>query len=122
MTLRSYLTILLITSALAAVAWVLIIYYLDPGNAGFIGIFLFYSTLFSALVGLFSLVGFQLRRYFLNNELYYSLIGLSFRQAILLSLIIIGLLIFQSHRVLYWLDAILYIIAIFLIEVYFLSD
>ncbi|MBD3244944.1 MAG: hypothetical protein GF335_03045 [Candidatus Moranbacteria bacterium] len=122
MTLKSYLKILIIASVLSAVVWIMIIYYIDPEKTGFIGFFLFYATMFFWLTGLFTFIGFRLRRYFLNNEVLYSLIVLSFRQAIWISLIIVGLLFMKSMGLLYWWDGVLYALSIFLLEVYFLTD
>jgi len=106
----------------AAISWILVIYYVDPTDFGVMGIGLFYATLFFTLVGIFTIIGFSLRKHFLNNELLFSLVGLSFRQAVWIAIIIIGLLIMQGARILNWWDAALLIISVSLLEAYFLAD
>lgn len=107
---------------MAAVAWALVIYYIDPFKAGWVGLILFYTTLFFMLVGIFTVLGFRLRQRFLNNELLYVLIGLSFRQAVWVSIICVGLLLMQGAGILTWWDALLLVVAIIFLEAYFLSE
>ena len=122
MTLRSYLNLMIVATVLATASWFLVIYYIDPFKTGVIGLVLFYATLFFTLVGIFTVVGFKIRQRLLNNELIFSLIGLSFRQAIWLAIIIIGLLVMQGARILTWWDALLLTFSVVLLEAYFLSD
>ncbi|MEA3273328.1 MAG: hypothetical protein U9Q72_01900 [Patescibacteria group bacterium] len=122
MTLRTYLNLMIVATLFAATAWFLVVYYIDPMEAGGMGLGLFYATLFFMLVGVFTVVGFSLRKYLLNNELLFTLIGLSFRQAVWIALIIVGLLIMQGARILNWWDATLLIISISLLEAYFLTE
>lgn len=113
---------MVVTTLMALASWGLVIYYIDPYKAGLTGAVLFYATLFFVLVGIFTITGFQLRKKILNNEVLYILIGLSFRQAIWVAIIIIGLLMMQGARVLTWWDALLLVIAVFLLEAFFISD
>ncbi len=122
MTLRTYLNLMVVATFFAATAWFLVIYYIDPVEAGGMGLGLFFATLFFTLVGIFTVIGFSLRKYFLNNELLFTLIGLSFRQAVWISLIIVGLLIMQGARILNWWDAALLIVSVSLLEAYFLTE
>ncbi len=122
MTLKTYLNLMSLATFFAAASCFLVIYYIDPTESGIMGLGLFYATLFFTLVGVFTVVGFSLRKHFLNNELLFSLIGLSFRQAIWIALIIIGLLIMQGARILNWWDAALLIASISLLEAYFLAE
>jgi hypothetical protein len=113
---------MVVATFFAATAWFLVIYYIDPVEAGGMGLGLFFATLFFTLVGIFTVIGFSLRKYFLNNELLFTLIGLSFRQAVWISLIIVGLLIMQGARILNWWDAALLIVSVSLLEAYFLTE
>ncbi|MBU2025521.1 MAG: hypothetical protein ABIC19_02045 [Patescibacteria group bacterium] len=122
MTLKTYLGLMLGATVMAAVAWALVIYYIDPFKAGWVGLILFYTTLFFMLVGIFTVLGFRLRQRFLNNELLYVLIGLSFRQAVWVSIICVGLLLMQGAGILTWWDALLLVVAIIFLEAYFLSE
>ena len=122
MTLRTYLSFMILATTLAATAWAFVVYYIDPFKSGITGLFLFYTTFFFVLVGVFTIIGFRLRKSFLNNELLFVLIGLSFRQAIWIAIIIIGLLIMQGARILTWWDALLLVISVFLLEAYFVAE
>ncbi|MBD3299725.1 MAG: hypothetical protein GF347_00020 [Candidatus Moranbacteria bacterium] len=122
MTLKSYLNIMFLATFVAFISWMMVVYYVDPFKSGFIGFFLFYATLFFSLVGIFTLSGFKLRQKFLNNELLFVLIGLSFRQAIWLSIFFIGILLMQGFRILTWWDGALLFCSVFLIEAFFLTE
>jgi len=100
---------------------VLIVYYIDPNSGGVIGKLLFYLVLFFFSSGLFSLILLWLRRKIISEETAFSNVGLSFRQGILLALLISGLMVMQSFRILVWWDGLLLLAGIFLIELYFLS-
>ena len=116
-----YLNLMFVATILAAMSWGLVVYYVDPYRSGVIGMALFYLTCSFTLVGLFTLFGFNVRRRINNNELLFVLVGVSFRQAIWASLICVGLLMMQGAGILEWWDACLLILALGLLEAYFLS-
>lgn len=99
----------------------LIVYYLDPEKTGLFGLILFYLTLFFAFSGFFNLVLIWARKKALDGETAFSNVGLSFRQGILLALILVIILILQGLRMLFWWDGLLAVAGVFLIELYFLS-
>lgn len=120
MTLKSYVWGLRVINLISLSALALVIYLVDP-ESGFLAIGLFYVILFFALSGVFNTVLLGLRRIFLGQERSLESVSLSFRQGILLSLLVIVLLILQSLRLLFWWDGLLVVLGIFLIELYFLS-
>ncbi len=77
----------------------------------YIGIFLFFSGLFSTIFFFFR------RKNDISNQLYFSAVT-SFRQGILMGILVCNLLFMQSFNMLIWWDAILIVIAIILIEMY----
>ena len=81
----------------------------------------FYATLFLALTGTFTVIGFYVRVYLKRNQLYYQNINVAFRQGILLALAVCGLLALQSVRVLTWWDSLILILILLIIEFSFLS-
>lgn len=121
MTLRSYLIGMLISTIFCWAAFLLLIIYVDPEQASFIGFLSFYVSLFFALIGTFTLVGFYLRVWFSKNEVLFAHVTPSFRQAILLSIILIVSLILQSFRLLTWWDGALLVGSVVLLEFYFMS-
>lgn len=121
MTLRAYIWGLRIVSLLSFSALALVVYLVDPERSGLMGVLVFYVVLFFALSALFNLVFLRLRKSALGSEAALSNLSLSFRQGILLAIFVIGLLILQSFRVLVWWDGLILLLAVFLVEFYFLS-
>lgn len=120
MTLNVYLWGMRISTILALLAWGAVIYYVDPSKTGILGQVLFYGSLFLALSGVFTIFFTWLRRK-VNQDESFVYIGMSFRQGLLLSLLVVILLIMQSFGVLVWWDGLLVVAALFLVELYFLS-
>ena len=121
MTLRSYIWGIRIINLISLCALSLVVYFVDPEKAGFFGLVAFYFALFFFLSGFLNLMLLWIRRLGLGSEAALSSLKLSFRQGILLATLLIGLLILQSFRALFWWDALLLVGAIFLVEMYFLS-
>ncbi len=121
MTLSSYLLGIGISTILCWVAWLLTLFNLDPRTAGTVGFLSFFTSLFFALVGTLTIAGFYLRLLSTKNEYYYENITISFRQAILASISISGLLILQALRLLHLFVGILFVLSIILLEAYFLA-
>lgn len=121
MTLKAYIWGMRIITLLLFVALGVVIFYIDPNESWPIGVVLFYLIVFFALSGFFNLILFGIRKKVLGNELAAESVGLSFRQGILIAMIILGIMILQSFQVLIWWDALLVVAGVFLIELYFLS-
>ena len=120
MTLKLYLWGLRIIFFLALVGWALVIFYIDPESQGILGQLFFYSSLFTAIAAFLILVLTKFRVDPEDEEKAGNL-AMSFRQGILLALLVIVLLVLQNFRVLVWWDGLLAVAAIFLVELYFLS-
>ena len=121
MTLRTYFLGMIISAILCFVSWILIVFYVDPETSGLIGVILFFLMLFFYLSGLFALLGFYLKRKFFKSKVEFGQIGTAFRQGILFSLIFTGMLMLQSLGMLFWWSAVLFIIGISLLELYFMN-
>lgn len=122
MTLKSYLWGLRISAIISLLGFGLIVYSVDPQKSGILGQFLFYLSLFFFLSGVFILFFTRIRKASIEEETSLAYLGLSFRQGILLALLAIVLLAMQSFRVLTWWDGLLATAAVFLAELYFLSE
>lgn len=109
-------------TSFAFMGWILVIMYIDPASSGFMGLSLFYATLFLALLGFFTLISFSLKRWIGNNEIIFSYITSSFRQGFWLAIIVVGILVMQGARILNWWDALLFVGSISLLELYFISE
>ncbi|NQV13009.1 MAG: hypothetical protein HQ530_01765 [Parcubacteria group bacterium] len=121
MTLRNYLIGMMISTIFCWASWIMILIYVDPESTGVVGLSAFYVSLFFAMIGTLTLLGFYLRVWFSHNEILFAHVGPSFRQAIFLSLVLVGSLTLQSFRLLTWWDGALFIAAVALLEFYFIS-
>lgn len=121
MTLKSYVWGIRFLTFISLSALGFVVFHVDPEKSGFFGKVIFYSVLFFFLSGTLNLFLIFTRRKIMGSEAALANMGLSFRQSILLSVLAIILLIFQSFRMLVWWDGLLAVAAVFLIELYFLS-
>jgi 1,4-dihydroxy-2-naphthoate octaprenyltransferase len=99
----------------------LIIFNMSHSDVGFLGLGALFVSLFTGILGLLVLVFFQLRRRLSNNASYYDNLTTSFRQGVLGSVSLTGLLILQALRVLTPLAGVLFVLAIFSGEIYLRS-
>jgi hypothetical protein len=121
MTLKQYLILMSICTLFCWLALALVIYFIDPTEAGFLGFAFFYSSLFLALTGTMSILGFAMRIKFVKDELVFRHVVSAFRQAILFSILIVGSLFLQSKSLLTWWNIILFILALTVLEFFFIS-
>jgi hypothetical protein len=121
MTLKSYILGMWIIAILSLVAFGAVVILVDPMASGTLGITLFYLVAFFAFSSIFNISLIFLRRKFIGAEMAAANVGLSFRQGILMTFMVLGILILQNLRMLVWWDALLVVAGVFLIELYFLS-
>lgn len=97
-----------IGTAICWLAWVYILGNVDPTETGLAGIFFFYASLFLALTGTFSVLGFVFRRLLVKRgDIVFHHVQRTFRQGIFISLIILLALFLLQFRLLRWWNAIL---------------
>ncbi|PJE75659.1 hypothetical protein COV04_03610 [Candidatus Uhrbacteria bacterium CG10_big_fil_rev_8_21_14_0_10_48_11] len=116
MALKQYATLMFIGTVLTWAAWILVVLFLDPLTAGWLGFSVFYLALYLALTGTFSLLGLLLRRLFFKNELVYRQVTISFRQAFSFSFLVIAALFLQSKQLLTWWNMFFLIAALTFLE------
>ncbi len=121
MSLRAYLITVTAGTAISWAAWAFVLFNIDPVLQPVLGPALFYCSLFLALSGTFSLVGFFLRLVFVRGELPYHFIGVSFRQSLLFAALLVGALLLQSQRFFTWWNAILFVVAVTILEFFFVT-
>ena len=92
----------------------------SQGKKG-VGFTLFYLSLGLTLAGVISIVGFVLRVAIHRDEMLSRLVGLSFRQAVLLSALAVIALILRSRDLLSWWNSILLIVSATIVEFIFIS-
>lgn len=122
MTLKSYLLGIRLSTVASLIAWLLVIGYIDPEKSGVAGQIFFYVSALLFFSGLFISFFVWLKgKTSHEEEAVFSQMGVSFRQGILMAILMVILLIFQQYRVLTWWDAALSVAGVFLIELYFLT-
>ena len=87
-----------VSTAAAWVAWGLVLFSIDPTKVGGVGIFFFFLSLSIALLGSLSLLGISIRLAMKKDELISRQVFHSFRQAIFLTVLIIGSLILLANQ------------------------
>lgn len=119
---KVYLIIIFVTTLVSWVAFGIILTFISPLAGGVLGKVLFYLSVFTGTSGLFFFIGFYgLRLIFGPKKLAYQFNN-SFRQGILLSLVLVGILVLQGLRVLYWWSGGLIILVIALVEFFSLRE
>lgn len=122
MTLKNYLTVMSFLTIICFGIFIFVAATIDPYSTNWLGFLLFYSSLFIALIGLITLLGFLMRFVILKQGLAFNLVKLSFRQSFVLSLFIILGLYLQAHSLLTWLNLSFLIIGFSLLEVFLISS
>jgi len=121
MTHRYYTLGIFITTILGWASWLVVINNISPFISGYLALVLFYSSLFIALTGTFSILNYYLRITLNKSKNYFQHLNTALRQGSLLSIMVCAGLIFQRLRVLTWWDALLLLVIVLLIEYYFMS-
>jgi len=99
--------------------FILLLINTNPFEADYLTITMFFLTLYIFITGLLTFIGFYYRIKKSNNEIFYANFYPSLRQASLISLILVGLLVLSSLKVLTWWDGIMFSLAIILLELFF---
>lgn len=103
MSIKQYLTTMLLATILCWLAWWLVVINIDPFTDTGWGLAFFYLSLFLALLGTVSIISFLLRNYFSPEALpLFKYVQSSFKDAFLYSLILTVLLYLQSKAYLRW--------------------
>lgn len=121
MPLKHYLIFITIGTFLCWVAWLMVLFFINPVEAGGMAFIVFYLSLFLALTGTLSLIGFFVRVWFSHELVVFRHLGVSSRQAVWLGALVVVTLLLQSQRLLTWWNALLLILFLGIIESLFLS-
>lgn len=118
---RSFLLLMVATSLLAWIAWGFVLTRVNPLEAGVLGLFLFYLTLFAGSIGVFFFLGLGYR-YWIHREqaLLPREVQVAFRQAILIALVGVVSLILSALEKWSWKSFFLVFGSAFLTEYLFL--
>ncbi len=121
MNLSKFLVYMIIATLIAWVGFFMLISLVNSNESGKLTFLIFYLILGLATLGTFTVIGFWLRKIFTKNELSFYNVIVSFRQGLWLSLVLVISLYLQSKGLLNWINAILFILALSLIEFFCLN-
>lgn len=121
MTLRKYIIIMSVMTAICWSAWLFVLYNVNPELTNWIGFTLFYTSLFLALVGAAALIGFTLRFIALKKKLAFRLVKDAFRQSFLFAILLIISLILLGEDLFSWLNLMFLVIGLSVFEFFWLS-
>ncbi len=122
MTIRQYLLMMIIGTVFAWSAVLLIMTMIDPTDTQPVVFAVFFTSLFLALTGTFSVLGFTSRVALLGKRTLLSRqVAVSFRQAAILSVLITAALFLQSKSMLTWWNALLAVALATVLESFFIS-
>ena len=121
MTLKFYLIVMSIVSAICWGSFLFIAAIVDPQSTNYLGFFLFYFSLFLSLVGAASIIGFLIRFIVLKHELIFRSVQTAFRQSFLFAFLVIAVLFLLAHHLFTWLNLFLLILALSILEFFLIS-
>jgi len=117
MTLRQYLILMSIGTALCWLIWFLVMNNIDPNESVWLGFSLFYISLYLALTGTISVIGFIIRKKITrNDEIVFHHVRHTFRQGLLIALLISTTLIMQQLKVLNWWTGLIVVFLFLIME------
>ncbi len=123
MSLRQYLILVGIGSLIAWFTWIIVLFTVNPFETGVLGFALFYISLAIALIGTLALIGFGIRMITYKQEsIVLREVTTAFRQACLLTLVLVGSFFLQSQSLLAWWNVLLFVIIVSILELFFLSS
>ncbi len=102
MSLRQLIAVVFAATALLWGGWAWTLWTIDPEATNGIGFILFYLIFFMAVVGTLSILGISIRHKREPDALVYHIVSVAFRQAFLLSVFALFLLILQGQRWVHW--------------------
>ena len=121
MTFKDYLIVMALTTVAAWIAWIVVLVGIDPSSAGTLAFVFFYSTLAIALVGTIATAGAGIRVWARREELVSRHVSRSFRQAVLVSALVLTCLVLLPHGLLTWWVLLLLIVFFAFVELVFMS-
>ena len=121
MTLRSYLIVMSLATLVCWLAWFYILWIVNPELTNWAGFLLFYLSLFLALIGTITIIGFFIRFIGLKHELAFRSVKNAFRQSFLFSFFIIMILFLLSQGLFSWLNVFFLVIGLSVLEFFIIS-
>jgi hypothetical protein len=121
MTIRIFIGGTLMTLLASVAIFAMIIYWLDPIEAGALGFVLFFLSLFLVIASFSALIGYAVRRFLFSRQHPAYSVRPSLRQGVWLGIFLDILLFLQLFRLLQWWIAFIIVLLFLSLEVLFLG-
>jgi len=122
MTLKQLLIVMAIATGICWLGWLIILFNVDPTDSSFVEFGFFYISLFFSLLGSFFLLTFAVRKMFNKLDMDYKIVAISFRQSFFFAGLFVLVLFLQSKSLLAWWNLLIIVLALCLLEFFFLSS
>ncbi len=99
----------------------MVLFFISPQTTSSFGLTLFYASLFFALSGSLALLSYFFRLLFTKIYNKTASVQISFRQAVFFALVITGSLFLQANNLLNWLNTLLLVALVSLVEFFIIS-
>ena len=123
MTIRDFLLSVAFVTLFSWIAWITVLFYIDPELSPYLGVFMFYAALFFSLLGSFTLIGLGVRVLFrrLHKEkiIAFKFVSPSLRQAIWFTILIIVSLILLTSNLFTWWSIGLLMTGLVILEIFY---
>lgn len=121
MTLRAYLILMIISTLVCWTAFSFVLCTVNPEATNWIGFLLFYLSLFLALAGSATLIGFLIRFAALKHELVFNSVKNAFRQSFFFAFLITAVLLLLSNDLFTWINLGLLVVGLSVLEFFLIS-
>ena len=123
MNLKQYFTIMLLGTVFCWVAWLFVVFNIDPFQDKGAGFGFFYVSLGLALMGTISVISFLIRQSLGKNNLpMFRYVKQSFKDALFVAIVLILMLFLQGKGYLNWWNTIIFVVAILFCAIFILSS
>ncbi len=117
---KMYLWTMLFGTIVAWIGWFIVLFRINPAEAGPVGLILFYATLFVSCVGILTLLGTLYRIRSKTEVLINREVKIAFRHAVLLAFATVISLVLSAQALLFWWNALGLFVLVGAIEYLFL--
>ncbi|MEK7539941.1 MAG: hypothetical protein AAB558_01705 [Patescibacteria group bacterium] len=121
MSLPRFLFFTAVGTLVCILAWLFVLFFIDPTQGGAIGPTLFFISLYLSVFGIFLLIGFFIRLIIHKQEPPFHHVAISLRQSFWLATLLVLSLILQWNGLFEWWIGVLLVIGFSVLEAFFLS-
>lgn len=121
MTVKTFIIGSSLCAALGTIIWLLVLFFLDPDQAGIVGYVLFFLSFFLMVASITGLIGFWARRVLRSPQLSAYSVRSALRQGVMLALFACLLLLLIRIRVYQWWVAVILTVLFVSTELIFFS-